>query len=167
MKETFSKEHILQLIFILLVFVSCKKEDTHLTNTLLLEQSTELILSNQRELHGLISELAEINLKEKMRTSYEYEKISSMYDELKKFNLEMQNADYNQAMKLINYQNDKFKDDKIFKVRGFKFQPVKTEELNQLKLEVLKAYAVSKISRFYVHSAGYIFTSRQYGRETI
>lgn len=151
----------------LLICVACQKKDNSLSSTLLLEQSKELILSNQRELNGLKSALAEINLNEKKQTSDEYEKISNLYDELEKFNLSIQNADRKLAIELINHQNAKFKNDTIFKVPGFKFQLVNVEELNQLDDEVFKVYAVSKISKFYVQSAGYIFTKREFGRERI
>lgn len=167
MKKIFERRHVLQALFVLLVFVGCEEKNAHFTHTLLLEQSQELTRSNQGELYGLLSELAEINVREGMQTSYEYEKISSMYDELEKFNLEMQDADRTQLIQLINSQNAKFKNDPVFKVPGFKFVAVKIEELEQLEEDVLKAYAVSKISRFYVHSAGYIFTTRHYGRERL
>jgi hypothetical protein len=161
------RNHILKFIFILIVFVSCQNENAIHTNALFLAQSRELIIANKRELHGLLSKLAEINLNEKMQTSYEYEKISSMRDELEKFDLEMQNAEWSEMIKLINDQNSKFKNDNVFKIQGFKFEPIKVEELNYLDKEVLKIYAVSKISRFYVDSAGYIFTTRSYGREKL
>ncbi len=167
MKNIFNIKHVLKYLLVLLIFSACRKEDNSLTNTLLLEQSKELILANQRELSSLMSAIAEINLNEKKATSVEYEKISNLYDELKKFNLSIQNANRIEVIELINIQNAKFKNDKIFKVPVFKFQPVKVEELDQLNDEILKIYAASKISRFYVDSAGYIFTHRQYGRESL
>ena len=144
-----------------------QQENYSLADTLLLEQSKELVLANHRELYNLLSEITEINLKEKKTTSIEHEKISNLYYELEKFNLRMQDANRLQAGELINQQNAKFKSDSIFRVSGFKFQPVKVEDLNQLNDEIFKVYAFSKISRFYVHSAGYIFTTRKYGRENL
>ncbi|WP_396179196.1 hypothetical protein [Flavobacterium sp.] len=144
-----------------------QQQNYSLADALLLEQSKELVVANHRELYNLLSEITEINLKEKKITSIEHEKIFNLYYEFEKFNLRMQDANRLQAGELINQQNAKFKEDNIFRVSGFKFQPVKVEDLNQLNDEIFKVYAVSKISRFYVHSAGYIFTTRKYGREKL
>ncbi len=167
MKNLFSIKFISLLIIILLVNSACQKKENNLSNTLLLEQSKQLTLANKRELQGLLSSIWSINLSEKKQTSIETQKIENLFKEFEEFELKIQKVDRKKAIELINQQNAKFKNDIVFNIPGFIFKPLVVEELNELNDEVFKFYAVSKISNFYLNSAGYIFTSRDYGREEL
>lgn len=166
MKNLFIKYFSL-LTFILLVISGCQKEEINLSTALLLEQSKELTLANKREFHGLLSAIWSINLEEKKRTSVETEKLENLFDEFEKFELRLEKANRTKAVELINQQYAKFKNDIVFKIPGFVFKPLIAEDLDKLNDDVFKAYAASKISRLYLDSAGYIFTSRSYGREPL
>ncbi|MGK4568172.1 hypothetical protein [Flavobacterium sp. 3HN19-14] len=162
MKDISNIKRFSLFIFTLLIFISCQKKEPSLSRNLLLEQSKDLTLANHREISGLLSKIAEENLEEKKQTSPEYEQILKLYDEFGKFELNIQNAERAEIVDMIDLQNIRFKNDEAFKAKYFKFKPMKVEEFNQLDDEVFKFYALSKITRFYVDAAGYIFVKREH-----
>ena len=167
MKNLFSIKKILLLTFILLIISACQKREINFSNALILEQSKELTLANKREFHGLLSAIYSINLEENKQTSVETKKLENLFAEFEKFELKLQKANRAKSIELIDKEYAKFKNDVVFNIPGFVFKPLVTEELNKLNDDVFKSYATSKISRLYLDSAGYIFTSRSYGREPL
>ncbi|MFC4817514.1 hypothetical protein [Flavobacterium sp. GCM10023249] len=167
MKNLFGITFISLMLLIVLVNFACQKQENHHSNTLLLEQSKELTIANKRELHHLLSSIWSINVREKKQTSIETQKIENLYTEFENFELKIQKSDRKKAIELINQQNAKFKNDSVYNIPGFIFKPIVIEELNELNDDVFKSYSISKISNFYLVSAGYIFTSRSYGREAL
>lgn len=149
-------------VLAMLFFISCEKKADALSRTLLIEQSKQLSMAYQRELSGLMSKIAEENLNEKRATSKEYNQIFKLYNELEKFDFNLKNANRTKVIKMIIEQNNKFKNDNAFKHKYRQFIPVKPEALKQLDDEVFKFYTLSKISEFYLHSAGTIFVKRKH-----
>ncbi|WP_163394781.1 hypothetical protein [Flavobacterium limi] len=150
----------ISLALVIILFISCEKRNNNLSRTLLLEQSEKLITANQRDLNGLLSQIAKENLDQKKGTSVEYQKISKLYNELEKIEFDIKKSNRKQFEEIVSQQNIKFKDDYAFKSKFL--TPIKVEDLQQLDDEVFKFYVVSKISEFYLYSAGDIFVQRDH-----